>query len=153
MGQQVASAVYPSQVMKTQNREDTSVEYEGTAQAAAGGYLSYIRSFTEPFQEFMKLTVEGRPTPAGPSGGTAALAAGPQSYNVQTHKDESLMVNSRGFEAPLMTFGGQAPSSSQMGSVKYFQPLQEDINVQRNNPGILDAFKKNPYTQSLQSAA
>jgi hypothetical protein len=63
------------------------------------------------------------------------------------------MVNSRGFEAPLMTFGGQAPSSSQMGSVKYFQPLQEDINVQRNNPGILDAFKKNPYTQSLQSAA
>jgi hypothetical protein len=153
MGQQVASSVYPSQVMKTQNREDTSVEYEGTAQAAAGGYLSYIRSFTEPFQEFMKLTVEGRPTPAGPSGGTAALAAGPQSYNVQTHKDESLVVNSRGFEAPLMTFGGQAPSSSQMGSVKFFEPLQEDINVQRNNPGILDAFKSNPYTQSLQSSA
>lgn len=153
MGQQVASAVYPSQVMKLQNRENTSVEYEGTAQAAAGGYLSYIRAFTEPFQEFMKLTVEGRPTPAGPSGGTAALQAGPQSYNVQVHKDESLLNNSRGFEAPLMTFGGQAPTASQMGSVKYFEPLKEDINVQRNEPSILDAFKKNPYTQSLQSAA
>lgn len=153
MGQQVASSVYPSQVMKTQNRESTAVEYEGTAQAAAGGYLSYIRSFTEPFQEFMKLTVEGRPTPAGPSGGTQALAAGPQSYNIQTHKDENLIVNSRGFEAPLMTFGGQAPSSAQMGSVKYFEPLQTDINVSRNNPNILDAFKKNPYTQSLQSSA
>jgi hypothetical protein len=40
-----------------------------------------------------------------------------------------------------------------MGSVKYFQPLQEDVYVQRNEPGILDAFKSNPYTQSLQSVA
>ena len=152
MGQQVAASLYPSQVMKTQNRENTSVEYEGTAQAAGGGYLSYIRAFTEPFQEFMKLTVEGRPTPGGPVGGMSALQSGPQSYNVQTHKDETLLNNSRSFEAPLMTFGGQAPSSAQMGSVKYFEPLQEDINIQRNNPNILDAFNKNPYTQSLQSS-
>ena len=152
LGQQVAASLYPSQVMKVQNRENTSVEYEGTAQAAAGGYLSYIRAFTEPFQEFMKLTVEGRPTPAGPVGGMSALQSGPQSYNIQTHKDETLLNNTRSFEAPLMTFGGQAPSSAQMGSVKYFEPLQEDINIQRNNPNILDAFKKNPYTQSLQSS-
>jgi hypothetical protein len=153
MGQQVASAIYPTQVMKVQDRESTSVEYSGTAQAAGGGYLSYIRAFTEPFQEFMKLTVEGRPTPGGPVGGMAALAAGPQSYNVQTHRDESLLNNSRGFEAPLFTLGGQAPSAALQGSVKQLVPLQEDIYVQRNNPGILDAFKKNPYTHSLQSAA
>ena len=152
-GQQMASSIYPNQVMKEQNRETTSVEYESPAQAAAGGYLTYIRSFTEPFQEFMKLTVEGRPNGGGPVGGMNGLSAGQQSYNVQTHRDENLLVNSRSFEAPLMTFGGQAPSASQMGSVKYFEPLQEDINVQRNNPGILDAFKKNPYTQSLQSSA
>jgi hypothetical protein len=153
MGQQVAAAVYPVNIMKTQDRESTSVNYNGTATAAAAGGLSYIRAFTEPFQEFMKLTVEGRPAPAGPSGGTSALAAGPQSYNVQTLKDENILVNSRSFEAPLKTFGGQAPTASQMGSVKYFEPLQEDINVQRNQPSILDAFKKNPYTQSLQSVA
>lgn len=153
VGQQVAAAIYPNQVMKLQNRESTSVEYESPAQAAAGGYLTYIRSFTEPFQEFMRLTVEGRPAPGGPVGGMSALAAGPQSYNVQTHRDESLLNNSRGFEAPLMTFGGQAPTASLQGSVKYFQPLQEDVNVQRNNPGILEAFKSNPYTQSLQSSA
>jgi hypothetical protein len=64
-----------------------------------------------------------------------------------------MLVNSRSFEAPLKTFGGQPPTSDQMGSVKYFEPLKEDINVQRNNPGILDAFLKNPYTQSLQSVA
>lgn len=153
VGQQVASAIYPNQVMKTQNRESTSVEYETPAQAAAGGYLSYIRAFTEPFQEFMKLTVEGRPTPAGPVGGMNNVAAGQQSYNVQTHRDESLLVNSRGFEAPLMTFGGQAPTADLQGSVKYFEPLKEDVNIVRNEPGILDAFRKNPYTQSLQSSA
>jgi hypothetical protein len=152
MGQQVAAAVYPTNVMKLQDRESTSVNYNGAASAAAAGGLSYIRAFTEPFQEFMKLTVEGRPAPAGPSG-VSALTAGPQAYNVQTFKDESILVNSRSFEAPLKTFGGQPPTSDQMGSVKYFEPLQEDINVQRNNPGILDAFKKNPYTQSLQSVA
>jgi hypothetical protein len=153
MGQQVAAAVYPMNVMKTQDRESTSVNYNGTATAAAAGGLSYIRAFTEPFQEFMKLTVEGRPAPGGPVGGMSALAAGPQSYNVQTFKDENVLANSRSFEAPLKTFGGQAPTAAQMGSVKYFEPLQEDINVQRNNPGILDAFLKNPYTQSLQSVA
>jgi len=153
VGQQVASAIYPNQVMKTQNRESTSVEYETPAQSAAGGYLSYIRAFTEPFQEFMKLTVEGRPTPGGPVGGMNNIAAGQQSYNVQTHRDENLLVNSRGFEAPLMTFGGQAPTADLQGSVKYFEPLKEDVYVQRNEPSILDAFRKNPYTQSLQSSA
>ena len=153
MGQQVASTIYPNQVMKVQNRESTSVEHETPAQAAAGGYLSYIRAFTEPFQEFMKLTVEGRPNVGGPVGGMNGLSAGQQAVNVQTHRDENLLVNSRGFEAPLMTFGGQAPTADLQGSVKYFEPLKEDINVVRNQPDILDAFRKNPYTQSLQSSA
>jgi len=152
VGQQVASAIYPTTLMKNQNRETTSVEYEGAAMAAVGGYLSYIRSFTEPFQQFMKLTVEGRAPPAGPVGG-AALQAGPQSYNVQVHKDESMLDNVRGFESPMMTTGGQAPSAAQQGSSKYVVPLQEDIYVQRNAPSLLDAFRSNPYTQSLQSSA
>ncbi len=153
VGQQVAAAIYPNQVMKVQNRESTSVEYETPAQSAAGGYLSYIRAFTEPFQEFMKLTVEGRPNVGGPVGGMNGLSAGQQSVNVQTHRDENLLVNSRGFEAPLMTFGGQAPTADLQGSVKFFEPLKEDVNVVRNNPNILDAFRSNPYTQSLQSSA
>lgn len=152
LGQQVASTMYPANLMKLQNRESTSVEYNGAAQAASGGFLSYIRAFTEPFQEFMKLTVEGRPTPAGPVGGMNDIATGTQSYNVQTRRDESLLTNVRGFEAPMMTLGGQAPSAAQQGSTKYAVPLQEDINTARNDPGILDAFRKNPYTQSLQSS-
>ena len=153
VGQQVASAIYPNQVMKVQNRESTSVEYETPAQAAAGGYLSYIRAFTEPFQEFMKLTVEGRPNVGGPVGGMNGLSAGQQAVNVQTHRDENLLVNSRGFEAGLFTQGGQIPTADLQGSVKYFEPLKEDVNMVRNQPDILDAFRKNPYTQSLQSSA
>jgi len=153
VGQQVASAIYPNQVMKVQNRESTSVEYETPAQSAAGGYLSYIRAFTEPYQEFMKLTVEGRPTPGGPVGGMNGLSAGQQAVNVQTHRDENLLVNSRGFEAGLFTQGGQIPTADLQGSVKYFEPLKEDVNVVRNQPDILEAFRKNPYTQSLQSSA
>jgi hypothetical protein len=152
MGQQVASAVYPTNMMKLQNRESTSTEFKGTAQAAAGGYLSYIRAFTEPFEQFMKLTVEGRAPPAGPTP-AGGLAAGPQSYNVQTHRDESLLNNIRGFEAPMMTLGGQAPTADQQGSTKYIVPLQEDIYTQRNEPAVLDAFRKNPFTQSLNSSA
>lgn len=153
LGQQVASSIYPEQLMKLQNRESTTVEYKGTAQAAAGGFLSYIRAFTEPFEQFMKLTVEGRPTPAGPVGGMNNMSAGQMAVNVQTHRDESLLNNSRGFEAPLMTLGGQIPTAAQQGSTKFVVPLQEDIYTQRNEPGILDAFRKNPYTQSLHSSA
>jgi hypothetical protein len=153
LGQQVAASIYPTNLMKLQNRETTSTDYKGTAQAAAGGYLTYIRSFTEPFEQFMKLTVEGRPGVAGPVGGMNDLAAGQQTGAVQTHRDEQLLVNTRSFEAPLMTFGGQAPSAAQMGSTKYVVPLQEDIYTQRNEPSILDAFKANPYTQSLASSA
>jgi hypothetical protein len=152
LGQQVASAIYPENLMKLQNRESTSAEFKGGAQAAAGGYLSYIRAFTEPFQEFMKLTTVGRPTPAGPVGG-AAIQGGPQSVNVAVHKDESIFNNIRGFEAPLYNIGGQVPSGAQQGSTRYVVPLQQDIYVERNGPEILDAFKSNPYTKSLQSVA
>ena len=153
MGQQVASAIYPTNLMKLQNRESTSSEFKGSAQSAAGGYLSYIRAFTEPFEQFMKLTVEGRPTPGGPVGGMNNVNSGQQIGAVQTHRDEQVFVNTRSFEAPLMTFGGQAPSAHQMGSVKYVTPLKEDVYTERNEPGLLDAFRKNPYTQSLQSSA
>lgn len=152
-GQQVASSLYPEQMMKLQNRESMGMLNANPATTAAAGGMTYIRAFTEPFQEFMKLTVEGRAPPAGPVAGMT-VQAGPQSYNVQTHRDESLHNNTRGFEAPLMTFGGQAPTASQQGSQRYVVPLQQDVYTNRNEqPGLLDAFKKNPYTHSLQSSA
>jgi len=101
----------------------------------------------------MKLTVEGRPPPAGPVGG-AALQGGPQSYNVQTHRDENMLQNVRGFETPMLSLGGQAPQAAQQGSQRYTEPLQQDVYARDvGMPGLLDAFKSNPYTKSLQSVA
>jgi hypothetical protein len=39
-----------------------------------------------------------------------------------------------------------------MGSVRYVEPLKQDINMDRNGAEILDAYKQNPFTQSLTSA-
>jgi hypothetical protein len=152
VGQQVAGSLRPEEMMKLQNRESTSAEFIGTPQLA-NTFLSYIRAFTEPYQEFMKLTVEGRAPPAGPVGG-ATLQGGPQSYNVQTHRDENMLNNVRGFETPLMSLGGQAPQAAQQGSQRYNEPLSQDIYSRDvGMSGLLDAFKSNPYTKSLHSVA
>lgn len=154
LGQQVASSVYPEFIMKTQNRPETAAMFVGGLGKSTGGNESYIRSFTEPFQQFMKLTAEGRPAPGGPVSGMQSVNSGPEGYTVQTHRDESTHVNYRGFEVPLVGRGGQIPTGDQMGSVKYDEPVGQNIQLERvSQPGLLDAFKSNPYTQSLQSSA
>ena len=152
-GQQMAAAIYPEFIMKSQNRPETAAQFMGGLGKSTGGYESYIRSFTEPYQQFMKLTTEGRPAPGGPVGGMA-VQAGPEAYTVQTHRDESTHVNYRSFETPLVGRGGQAPQASLQGSVKYDEPVGQSVQIDRVTvPGLLDAFKANPYTQSLQSSA
>jgi len=43
------------------------------------------------------------------------------------------------------------PSAQTFGSVNMPKPLDESINCDRMNPDILQAFKSNPYAQSLHS--
>jgi hypothetical protein len=152
-GQQMASSIYPEFVMKSQNRPETAAQFMGGVGKSTGGYESYIRSFTEPYQQFMKLTTEGRAAPGGPVGGMG-VNSGPEAYTVQTHRDESTHVNYRNFETPLVGRGGQAPTASLQGSVKYDEPVGQSVQIDRVSvPGLLDAYKSNPYTQSLQSSA
>jgi hypothetical protein len=152
-GQQMAASIYPEFIMKSQNRPETAAQFMGGVGKSTGGYESYIRSFTEPYQQFMKLTTEGRAAPGGPIGGMG-INSGPEAYTVQTHRDESTHVNYRGFETPLVGRGGQAPQASLQGSVKYDEPVGQSVQIDRVTvPGLLDAYKTNPYTQSLQSSA
>jgi hypothetical protein len=153
IGREKASAIYPDFVMKTQNRPETAAQFMGPVGKSVRNNESYIRSFTEPFQQFMKLTTEGRAAPAGPVVGMG-VSAGPEAYTVQTHRDESTHVNYRGFESPLLQRGGHAPTPEMRGSVKYSEPVGQSVQYDRvAQPGLLDAFKSNPYTQSLQSSA
>jgi hypothetical protein len=146
---------------------------------------NYIRSFTEPFDEFMKLTVGEWMGVAGGQGGlsegtylvdqyneaytnpgreassmTFYTAPGGIAFNsgsdakgaVVTNKDESMMVNIRQFVDPANVVPTSA-EQQQIGRIKFNQPLQQDIEVTRMEPSLLDAFRSNPYTQSLTSSA
>ena len=55
-GAQVAPASFAQQMVKQQQRDTTNIEHYGGG-GAAFSFSSYIRAFTEPFEQFMKLTV------------------------------------------------------------------------------------------------
>lgn len=146
VGAQTAPMLYAEQPMKSQARETTEVEYFGSGGGQEGLWGTYIRAFTEPFQEFMKLTAEGRPGPAGAQGTGTMLGA--DQYSVQTKKDESVLSDASRFNVPQSYV---TPSGDNLGSFRYNEPLQQDIHSERNHPSIIDAFKSNPYTQALSS--
>ena len=146
VGAQTAPAMYAEQPMKTQARETTGVEYFGSGGGQEGHWASYIRAFTEPFQEFMKLTAEGRPGPAGSSGTGTALGA--NNYSIQTKKDETVLSDASRFNVPQSYV---TADSQHLGSYRYNEPLKQDVHLERNHPSMLDAHQKNPYTQPLNS--
>jgi len=147
VGVQTAPRVYTNQPMKEQARETTSVHHSNPVGAGVSTFTSYIRAFTEPYQEFMRLTAEGRPGPAGLSG--MGMSVGSEQYSTQTKFDmDSVLQSATRFNVPQQVLNTEA---SQLGSFRYNEPLQEDVNIQRNNPDLLSAFAKNPYTKSLGS--
>jgi hypothetical protein len=146
VGAQVAQAMYPDQLIKEQARETTGVEYFGSGGGREGFWASYIRAFTEPYQEFMKLTAEGRPNPGGLQG--SARSIGGDMYSTQTKKDESVLSDATRLNVPQQIMGA---ASEHLGSFRYNEPLQQDIHTARNDSYVLDAYKNNPYTQPLNS--
>ena len=146
VGVQTAPRIYAEQPMKVQARESTSVEYEGGARGNAI-FASYIRAFTEPYQEFMKLTTEGRPGPAGGAAGNG-FAIGADAYSVQTKRDESVLSDATRINPPIQRINAHADS---LGSYRFNEPLPQDSNVARNTPDILTAHQNNPYTHKLTS--
>lgn len=183
-GAQVAPASYNAQIQKEQQRTTTNIEYVGSA-GASFTFSTYVRAFTEPFEQFMKLTVGewfgvGGAGGALPSGtytadqylaaytnpgreasvltnyqapGYMAINSGSETYgDTKTNKDESMMVNIRQFVDPANVVPTSA-EQQQIGRIKFNEPLQQDIGVTRIEPSLLDAFRSNPYTQSLTSSA
>ena len=146
VGAQIAPAIYPNQPMKTQARETTGVIEHFGPGAPTTKVNNYIRAFTEPFQEFMRLTAEGRPGPAGNAG--ASIPSGIDNYSAQTKRNEQVFI-----DAARMQPGTAAmPASAEnLGSFKYKEPLDQGINVTRMDKDILKAYKQNPYTQTLDA--
>jgi len=146
VGAQVAQAIYPEQPLRTQARETTAKEYFGAGGNMAANVASYIRAFTEPYQEFMRLTAEGRPGPAGAQG--TGVALGGDSYGVQTNKDESVLSDASRLNVGLVSINA---TGENLGSYTFNAPLKQDVYIERNEPQILSAFHQNPYSQKLDS--
>jgi len=102
VGAQTATRVYPEQPMKTQARETTEKQYYGSAGGSNGVAESYIRAFTEPFMEFMKLTAEGRPGPAGVQG--TGFSIGSDMCSAQTKKDETVLSDAARINGGLVRY-------------------------------------------------
>ena len=148
VGAQTAPKIYAEQPMKSQARETTEGEYFGSIGGAIAILAPYVRAFTEPYQEFMKLTAEGRPNPAGAHG--TGVAMGPEHISATSHRNEQAIVDAarmNGASSVIPVHG----SAEHLGSYRFNQPLQEDIHTQRNHPSILKAFNENPYAQPLNA--
>ena len=146
VGVQTAPRIYSHQPMKEQSRESTYAVQTTPAAPGSSTFTSYVRSFTEPFQEFMKLTAEGRPNPGGPVG---ASSIGAEQYAVQSKYDmDSMLTGATRVNVPTQLLG---TSMEQLGSYRYNQPLQQDVHMERNDSSMLKAFAENPYTQKLTS--
>lgn len=147
VGVQTAPRIYSDQPMKEQSRETTYEVQTTPAAAGVSTFSSYIRAFTEPYQEFMRLTAEGRAGPAGMPGTGSSIGA--EQYSVQSKYDmDSMLAGSTRMNVPQQIVN---TSAEQLGSYRYNQPLQQDLHVERNSSDILSAFKQNPYTQKLNS--
>ena len=148
VGAQTAPTIYAEQPMKPQARETTEKEYFGSIGGTIAILAPYVRAFTEPYQEFMRLTAEGRPGPAGAQG--TGFSMGPETYSAVSNRNEQAII-----DAARMNGGanvvGTASSAEHLGSYRYNTPLKEDALIERTDPSYLDAFKKNPYAQPLNS--
>jgi hypothetical protein len=134
--------------MKAQARETTEKEYFGSIGGTIAILAPYVRAFTEPYQEFMRLTAEGRPGPAGAQG--TGFSMGPETYSAASNRNEQAII-----DAARMNGGanvvGSASSAEHLGSYRFNAPLKEDALIERTDPSYLEAFKKNPYAQPLNS--
>jgi hypothetical protein len=148
VGAQTAPTIYAEQPMKPQARETTEKEYFGSIGGTIAILAPYVRAFTEPYQEFMKLTSEGRPGPAGAQG--TGFSMGPESYSAVSNRNEQAIIDAARFNGGANVVGSPA-TADHLGSYRFNTPLKEDAQVERIDPSYLKAFNQNPYSQPLNS--
>ena len=88
---------------------------------------------------------EGR----SPTKTNVKVSVGESDINIDIKKLESDIINVR--EMNVNKIYSSVPGTIEEGETRSRVPLQQDINVSRIENEVLEAFKKNPYTQSLSS--
>jgi hypothetical protein len=130
----------------TQKQFISDYYYQGHASHAgtsapksyASGYNAVINTNKD------KLSMGRRPTDSN-----VKLAIGKDMINQQYKKIETDAINVREpYEDKLYSI---PPQQNQCGLTTVKDKLSEDVNRERINPDNLQAFRENPYTQSLNS--
>lgn len=121
-------------------------EYKGHASADNERPMSYADKYNARLNPNKQEIAKGRsPTKQGPK-----INVGQDQIKIQHKKLEMDRVNTRD---PSETYVFQAPpQANQCGLTTVKDKLPEDVQRSRLNEEVLNAFKENPYTQSLSSA-
>jgi len=126
-----------------QQRETTTAPYSGIAGSSeASGQTSYYADYNQSNNESKENMVYARTNIGNASQFN-------NSINMSIGRPDSL-ESTREFVpsgAPQML----PPSTSHIGTTTISHDANSSLNVDRMQPDILDAFKKNPYTHSLHS--
>ena len=122
-------------------------EWEGPAKSIVNNAMSYDDMYNarmNPNREEISLGRE-------PTQESVKLMSGMDTVNIEHRRIEGDQINIR---EPAETFIYNAPpQKNNCGLTRVKSKLPEDTLRSRINPEILDAFKSNPYTQSLSSSS
>jgi hypothetical protein len=132
---------------KSTNRQFlTNYEYTGNAGHSNSRPMSYADKYNARLNPNKEEIAVGRsPTKQGPK-----VSVGQDKINIQYKKIESDIINVRD---PSETLVYQAPPQMNSCGLTNTKPkLPENVQRQRIDRDLLQAFNNNPYTQSLASA-
>lgn len=124
-------------------RDTTSCEYVGSVGNNHQGNMVYDATYNQTNNDIKAQTIYNRPN----VGGTQMFN---QQMNVNCAKQDSDCFNYR-MPTPASIFP-MPPAKENYGNI--IKPIQNNqyIQVERNSPDILNAFRQNPYTQSLTTS-
>jgi hypothetical protein len=132
---------------KNTNKQFTSVfEYKGSGKDYNNRAMSYSDKYNANMNDNKEKTLRSRnPTKEG-----VKLNSGSDRFNTQVKKLNADIINTR--EPSEQYIYNVPPTKNSCGLTQIKDKLTENTQRSRMDPNDLEAFKKNPYTQSLASA-
>ena len=128
-----------------QQRESTTVPYSGIAGGGeGGGQTSYYSNYNQTNNETKESLVYSRTN----MGNTSKFN---NEINMSISRTDLTSNDSRNL-VPTMVPQMLPPSAQHIGTTHISSDVSGSIGMDRMQPDILDAFKKNPYTHSLTSS-
>jgi hypothetical protein len=130
----------------TNRQFTTDYEYVGGAMTKEPSQMRYSHMYNANLNEVREGTLVGR----SPTNSNVSLTVGMDQINIETKKLEGDQLNTR--ELSKTKVYNSLPQYNPCQVTTNKDQLNNDVLYDRNNPNLLNAFRNNPYTQSLNSA-